>query len=272
MHSGIRYMAEWGVAAVAALQFLTRIPLPVSFIWSESTSRRSVVFYPLAGAVIAAALGAAYQLLPKFLPAAPSAALLLVFWIWLSGALHLDGFMDTADGLGSNRSKERMLEIMKDPRVGAFGVVAGAGLMIVKFSLLFSLVENTQAGSVNIASALVAVPVLSRAFLPWAIVGWPYAGGSGGMGAALSSTGVRHAAASLLVAAVCATLLFALFGTGDIEFAASLLAGGAAITAAAGVSAARRLSRRLGGLTGDTYGALVEFLELVLLIALTALS
>lgn len=272
MRRVIDYLAQWGVAAVASLQLLTRIPLPFMLPWNEKTGPRSVVFYPMAGAVIGALLFGAYRLLTEFLPPGPSAALLLMFWIWLTGALHLDGFMDTADGFGSNRSRERMLEIMKDPRVGAFGVVAGAGLMIVKFSLLLSLIEYAQASSVNIAAAVAAVPVLSRAFVPWAVVLWPYAGGSSGMGAALKATGVRHAAAATLVAAIAAAALFASLGTGDAEFALPLLLGSAIITAAVGSLAAWRMSRRLGGLTGDTYGALVEGLELALLLVLVALG
>ncbi|WP_274363445.1 adenosylcobinamide-GDP ribazoletransferase [Paenibacillus thermotolerans] len=270
MRRGMDYLAQWGIAAVASLQLLTRIPIPVMLPWNDKTGRRSVVFYPFAGAVIGALLFGAYHLLTAFLPPAPSAALLLVCWIWLTGALHLDGFMDTADGFGSNRPKERMLEIMKDPHVGAFGVVAGAGLMIAKFALLLALIEYARSGSVNVIAAVAAVPVLSRAFIPWAVVLWPYAGGSGGMGAALKATGVRHAAAATLVAALCGAALFASLGSGDAEFALPLLLGGAVMTAAVGTLAAWRMSRRLGGLTGDTYGALIEILELALLLALTA--
>jgi adenosylcobinamide-GDP ribazoletransferase len=255
---------------VAALQLLTRVPLPFALPWNEKTGRRSVVFYPFAGAVIGVVVGACLLLLPRILPVAPSAALTLLVWIWFTGALHLDGLMDTADALGSNRPRERMLEIMKDPRVGAMGVVAGAGAIVLKFSLLYSLMDAAVGGALNIGAALAAVPVLSRAFLPWAVIGWPYAGGSAGMGAALETTGVRHAAASLVLAAVCAAVLFGALGTGDLEFAVPLFIAGAAVTLAAGCFAAWRIARRLGGLTGDSYGALVEGVELALLVALAA--
>ncbi|WP_233531305.1 adenosylcobinamide-GDP ribazoletransferase [Paenibacillus alkalitolerans] len=272
MRRTARNLINWGVGALAALQLMTRLPLPFALPWNDATGRRSVVFYPLAGAVVGALAGCGFMLLPRALPDAPSAALLLVLWIWVTGALHLDGLMDTADGLWSNRPRERMLEIMKDPRVGAMGVVAGCSALVLKFALLSALVESARAGAPNIGAAVAIVPVVSRAFLPWAVAGWPYAGGSAGMGASLASAGVRHAAASLPVAAMCAAVLFAAFGTGDIEFAAPLFAGGLAVAAAVGAFAAWRIARRLGGLTGDTYGALVECIELALLTALAALG
>jgi adenosylcobinamide-GDP ribazoletransferase len=263
-------LGHWVSAAVSAVQLLTKLPLPAPAAWNEAVGRRSIVFYPLAGAVIGLALGAVFAWIPVLLPSAPAAAVLLGVWVWLTGGLHLDGWMDTADALGSYRSRERMLEIMKDPRVGAMGVAAGTLLLLGKLTLLYALLEYARMGSVNVGAALACVPIAARAFLPWAIVGWPYAGGAGGMGAALRSAGYRHAFASLVIAAAGVLLVFRAVGTGDAEFVVWIGAAAGLLTAAAGSIGSLWLSRKLGGLTGDSYGALTEGLELLLLLTLAA--
>lgn len=272
MRGGDRNVGNWMNAAVLALQLLTRLPVPVSVPWNETVGKRSVVFYPLAGAVVGLAVGAAYWALLLALPAAPAAALAVALWVGVTGGLHLDGWMDTADAIGSNRSRERMREIMKDPHVGAMGVAAGVLLLLVKAALVYGLIEHSLAGSLNVGAAVAAVPVLARAFVPWAVVGWPYAGGSGGMGAVLRLAGWRHAFGSAAVAAVCTALLLLCFSTGDVLFLLPLALAGALLAALAGALGAFWLARRIGGLTGDTYGALIEGLELLLLLALAAVA
>jgi adenosylcobinamide-GDP ribazoletransferase len=270
MRGGGSQLGAWVSAAGSAVQLMTRVPLPWAVPWNEQVGRRSIVFYPLAGAVVGIVLAAAYWGLLQFLPPAPAAALFVSVWVWVTGALHLDGWMDTADAFGSNRSRERMLEIMKDPRVGAMGVAAGVLLLLGKATLVYALMEYTLAGSLNVGAAVAVIPVLARAIVPWAVVGWPYAGGTGGMGAVLCAAGLRHAIASLAVAAVCAALLLGGFGGSDSWLLLPIAAGGAALAAIGGAVGAVWMSRRLGGLTGDSYGALIEGLELLLLLALVA--
>lgn len=273
MRSGNSYVEGWVSAAVSALQLLTRFPLPVSVPWNDTVGRRSVVFYPLAGAVVGVLLGFAFWGLPLVLPLLPSAALVVAVWVWVTGGLHLDGWMDTADALGSYRSRERMREIMKDPHVGAMGMAAGVLLLLIKFTLVYALLDAVVLkGSFNLVAAVALVPVLARAFVPWAVVGWPYAGSVGGMGAVLRTAGWRHAIGSAVVAAVCIVLLLLYFSSGDVLFMLPMAVGGALLTALGGVIGAVWLARRIGGLTGDTYGALIEGLELLLLLALVALG
>lgn len=273
MRGGVRDgVVGWFGAAVMAVQLLTRVPIPLQVPWNDRIGRRSVVFYPLAGAVVGLLLGAGYAALARFLPPAPAAAALTALWVAVTGALHLDGWMDTADAFGSNRPRERMLEIMKDPRVGAMGVAAGTLLLLAKAACLFALLEASASGGPNVGAAAAAVPVLARAFVPWAVVGWPYAGGAGGMGAVLRSAGRRHAWASAALALGCAWALFACFGGGDAAMPLPLLGAGAVLVAAGGMLGAARMSRRLGGLTGDSYGALIEGLELLLLFGLVIVS
>ena len=106
-----------GQAFVAAIQFLTRIPVPVEVPFTNAVLKRSTLFFPVAGLLVGLATWGGGWLLQQVLPVMPAAALTLLIMLGMTGGLHLDGLMDTADGILSHRSRERMLEIMKDSRV-----------------------------------------------------------------------------------------------------------------------------------------------------------
>lgn len=263
------WVAEWQACA-SAFQFLTRILVPVQLSYTDELFRRSTVYYPAVGLIIGVLLAAAGWLLGPAglaLPAAPAAVLVLGFWVAITGALHLDGLMDTADGLLSHRSREKMLDIMKDSRVGAMGVVAGVLLLLLKFSLLLSLVS---AGGRALAF-LVLAPVWSRAFAVWAIAGWPYAREGSGLGRLFSSATRAEAAKATAWA-----LVFGILALAAMQFpwpvALGWGAGMGIITGGLGYWLARAMARKLGGLTGDTYGALIELLECAVLFAAVALA
>ncbi len=131
------------------LQFLTRISIVEQKDWCEKDFADSVRYFPLIGLVLgiiyAAFAALLLILLPQngfLLPHHVVAAALLILPILLTGGLHCDGFMDTMDGLFSGRSRERMLEIMKDSRVGANGVFAFVLLMIFNWSVLLDLLQS----------------------------------------------------------------------------------------------------------------------------------
>lgn len=257
---------EYAHALVAAFQLLSRIPFPVQVPYEERVLRRSVLFYPAVGCVIGLLLAAAGAGLSAVLPVSVSAALLTGLWVALTGGLHMDGLMDTADGLLSHRSRERMLEIMKDSRVGAMGVLACVLQLLIKYALLSALLDRGWAG--GSAALVAAVPVWSRWFMVAAIAGWPYAREGPGMGAMFKGAGPRHLLAASLLAALLSVGCLALVGAGGgLKQAAALSAAGAAAAGAAGMFAAARMARKLGGLTGDTYGALNEIVESALLLA-----
>ncbi|MBB6675350.1 adenosylcobinamide-GDP ribazoletransferase [Cohnella nanjingensis] len=272
-------MGGWIDSLVAALQFLTRLPVPSAAGGaSERAFRRSVVLFPAAGLAIGLLTAAFGALLRWGLPSWPAAVLLTAVWIGLSGALHLDGLMDTADGLLSHRSRERMLEIMKDSRVGAMGVMAGSLSVLMRAALLASLLQDGRTAWALCALAL--IPVWSRAFLPAAITGWPYARAEGsGLGGLFRGVGARHAVAAFAVAtALSAAVLAALvllakdsaglpLGWAQAAIAWSIAA---AFTYVAGSLTASAIARKLGGLTGDVYGAINELLELGLLLIMVA--
>ncbi|WP_409344778.1 adenosylcobinamide-GDP ribazoletransferase [Paenibacillus sp. MBLB4367] len=265
---------QWLHAAIAAFQLLTRLPLPIAIDYTDAVFRRSVVFYPFVGAVLGLLLAAAGTGLPYALPAFPAAVLLLGMWIYATGALHLDGLMDTADGLFSNRSREQMLEIMKDSRVGAMGVVAGVFVLLLKLSLLAALLDGDWRQA---APYICCVPLWSRAFLVVSIRCWPYARQGSGMGSYYRGVGTRHTVAALLVAAVL-TFVFSIaaqsMDTAASTWTAAAAAAGlvtlgfALVSFAFGTLLNGRMSAKLGGLTGDTYGAVNELVETGLLLVL----
>ncbi|MFS0837037.1 adenosylcobinamide-GDP ribazoletransferase [Paenibacillus sp. 1P03SA] len=267
----------WLLGLVTAIQFLTRLPLPVRIEWTPAVLRRSLAFYPVVGLILGLILAGSGWMLEKALPPMPAAALLLCLWIGLTGALHLDGLMDTADGLLSHRSRERMLEIMKDSRVGAMGVIVCAAVVLLKWSVMVPLLTG---GVLSGSWVLVLVPVWSRTFMAAAVALWPYARSGGGLGGffegekkpfALLGTGIAFLLSAVAGAYFRASggelplkpSLHALEGAGPLLWGFMLLA----VTFALGGILAAWMAKKLGGLTGDTYGALNELLEVLLLLA-----
>ncbi|MFB0847101.1 adenosylcobinamide-GDP ribazoletransferase [Paenibacillus oleatilyticus] len=278
MRAFIRLMRLWGEACAAAFQFLTRLPVPVKLDYNDALFRRSVVFYPFVGLVLGLITAAAGLLLISVLPPLPAAALLLGIWVLLTGALHLDGLMDTADGILSHRSRERMLEIMKDSRVGAMGVIAAVLVLLLKWSLLTELLLAAAGGQRNLWLFLVLVPLWSRWYMVVAIACWPYARQAGsGMGGFFRGVGAGHAAGSGLVAlllSVCVVAAGEAFGGLALPFwhMVGIVIILLAVTMGAGILMSVSIHRKLGGLTGDTYGAMNELLEAALLLVLVLIK
>lgn len=265
--SADRHRGEWRLAWLAAFQFLTRLPISISLPPSLTLFRRSTVFFPLVGLVIGAMIAGAGYGLGFILPFYVNAVLVLVLWLLISGGLHLDGLMDTADGLLSHRSRERMLEIMKDSHVGAMGVMACVLYLLLKAVLLAALLAE---GGLERFFLLAVIPVWSRAYMVMAIAGWPYARSRGGLGSMYQEVRGQHAFLAGLVAAGFTLAAFVLMpGSQGITKVLVLLSGIMLITYAAGSWLASAISRKLGGLTGDVYGALNELTEFLLLLAVT---
>jgi adenosylcobinamide-GDP ribazoletransferase len=260
--------------AAAAFQFLSRFPVKDGGDFSPELLHRSAAYYPLVGAAIGLAAAACAAGAAWLLPAWPAAVITLILWVGLTGGLHLDGWMDSADALLSYRSRERMLEIMKDSRVGAMGVLACVLLLLLKASLLAAWLEGSPVYGLPL---LLLPPVWSRWYMVRAMARFPIARGKEGLAASfagLPPSQERRAllcAALLTLAAAAAPMaLGAGGGAWPLQLAAACLVSPAAM--ACGTLAARRISRRLGGLTGDVYGALNELLEAVLLLLLVLLQ
>ncbi|MGI9860306.1 adenosylcobinamide-GDP ribazoletransferase [Moorella naiadis] len=246
-------MSNQLAAFLTALQFLTRVRLSnrgnreVSF-------QASIVYFPLVGLILGLILAAAGLVLNHFVPAA-RAGFLLALGVFLSGGLHLDGFIDTMDGLLSGRERERVLAIMKDSHVGAHGVTAVITLLLLKFSLLFSLPPaRLWLGDLPLSPFLLLMPVLARWAMVPALTCFPYARREG-LGNLFGAGQGRRALILATVAAIALSWL-------------ALGCGGLILMALVALTAwwwCRRLTVVLGGLTGDTYGALAELTEVFVL-------
>lgn len=236
-----------------ALTFLTTLPVPPLATWLEDDARRSVRAYPLVGLILGAILWATWWLLAAF-PDPVRGALLLGFGLLLTGALHLDGFCDVADAAFSSAVPERRREMLKDPHLGAFALAAGGTLLVLKAAAL---------GSPAQPAVLLVIPVLSRT-----LVVLPLTFGSLHASSRLgrdARTGIAEALIPLGLGAALTTVL----GVLTTQLATVFLLSAAALFTVTLLS--WWLSRRLGGLGGDAYGAVIETSEAVML-TLAALS
>jgi adenosylcobinamide-GDP ribazoletransferase len=263
MHAFRTLVLGWVLAGLAAFQFLTRFPLPVKMEYTAKLFRRSVVFYPFVGAIIGLIITLAGAGLREWLPSFPTSVILLSLWIAITGGLHLDGLMNIADGVLSHRPREQMLEIMKDSRVAARGVIVCVLYMLLKLSFIMELVD----GSWRFAAVFFfCTPIWSRWFMGSAIVRWPYVkvGGSGELGSLYRNVRSRHIIGASLIAYLLTLGALWIFGFGGIElFCYSI--GFPLVTGLLGWCIAHYLARKLGGLTRSSYGALNELLEMIIL-------
>lgn len=242
-------------AFLIALQFLTRLPVRLRRQPEARELGRSLLFYPLVGLIIGLLLALLALLAERLagLPFALHAALLLVVWVLLTGALHLDGLADTCDAWAGGRGdRERTLAIMKDPRSGPSGVTAVVLVLLVKFAALQAVLEAD-----NLMS-LVLAPVLGRAALPLLFLTTRYVR-PGGLGAALATNLPRKPAIAIVILSGAALP----FAAGAIGWTALLAAGAAFIYLRAS------MQLRIGGATGDTAGALVEITEVMVLVVVS---
>ena len=248
-----------------AVTFLTGIPLPVRGEVSPADLWRSMGWYPLVGLALGAAAWVVYAGLLALLPGLVAAVVAVLLLEAVTRGLHMDGLMDTADGLLSGAPRERALEIMKDSSVGAMGVVAAVLTLVLKVAALGAL---TRADA---AAPLLAGWCAARALPAVDVYAWPYARAAG-TGEAFTrerTPGPVLLAGGLLVAGVVAALFVTLAVDGAGAWYASLVVAVVAMTAALLVQAV--VAKRLGGLTGDVYGMGIELAEAAALVAGCAL-
>ncbi|MDF1718336.1 MAG: adenosylcobinamide-GDP ribazoletransferase [Antarcticimicrobium sp.] len=243
-----------GVYDIAvALALLTRLPLPHLPAAALADQARSAWAWPLAGLAVAAPaclLGA--LAIGAGLPATISAGLVLVTQAMLSGAMHEDGLADSADGLWGGMTRERRLEIMRDSRIGSYGVLAlilSAGL---RWAALTGLIAAGAWG------AVLAAAVLSRAGMPALMAALPHARTDG------LSHGVGRPGPGPVRGAVALAVALALVCTGWSALAAALCA------ALAVICVGMQARAQLGGQTGDILGAAQQIAEIAALLALLA--
>jgi len=232
-----------------AWQFLTIFPAPRNRGTGAGGIGPSIAFFPVVGLILGGMLLGLDQLFDLFLPSLLTNALLLVALVILTGALHLDGFMDTCDGFAVRTSPEERLRIMSDSRVGGFGVAGACCLILLKCVSLITLPEDLR------ASALLVMPMLSRSGAAYALLVFPSAKKTG-----LGQMYREQAGWVMLTIAMVFTLAVAI---AFLSYSGAALVGGIWLVV---FLVGKGLSSRLGGLTGDTYGAIIEFSEVCILI------
>ena len=231
---------------IASLQFISTLPLGKSRPFDPRGIR---IHFPLAGLAIGLMLTLFDQAASALWPDAVAAVLDVVLLAVISGAFHLDGLADMADGLYGHREHDQTLAIMKDSRVGAMGVVAVVCVLLVKTVALASL---TKARFV----ALLIVPAYARAAMIFGMRWLPYVRGEEGTGSPFFSTPLSIADFRFVLVPVLLSLLLGWRGVLlNIFFGLGL---GALILL---------YRRKLGGVTGDLLGAMVEIMEAILFVA-----
>lgn len=244
---------------VAAVTFLSVLPMPGRmqlFQHKDASPSRSVgsAYFPLVGLLLGLLLWLLVLVFAPLVPQFALAGLLVVALVLLTGGLHLDGLMDTCDGILGGATRERKLEIMRDSRVGSFGVLAGACALLLKFAFFASLGEHTLplALLVTLPSARWAMVLALRIF--------PGARPSG-LGATFRQavTSERVALAGMIALVI---VLIAGQWIGLVVWATS-----SAVALVLGFW----MTSSLGGLTGDCYGAIAEVAEVASLLVLVML-
>ena len=235
----------------------TLVPGP----WNRDATQREIsnsrIYYPAVGLLLGLMLlgieRGCREVFPDFL----TAAVLVVSLVMVTRGLHLDGLMDTCDGLFGGFNPERRLEIMRDSRVGAFGVAGAASVLLLKYGALVALLGLDDPGT---EWSLLLFPMVSRWAMVVALGAFPYVRLQG-LGSPFSQGGALWpTVAAAITAAVAAVLLGGIGGSG-------MLLGAAAMAGLLGWA----MAGRLGGLTGDTYGAINELVEIAALLAAVAI-
>ena len=239
--------AEWRLA----VGFFTRIPLHPNAELGPAGLARAAWAFPLVGVIVGVAGGIAFSVGDRLgLPILAMALLAVLATVLLTGALHEDGLADTVDGLGGGRSREDALAIMRDSRIGAFGVLALLFSVGLRVSCLAAMPDARTA-----VNALVAAHALSRGLLPMAML-WLEPARSDGLGAEAGRPTPPTTTAALIIA-IAAAMLALGSSRGLAAFAIAAVAMGAVAILA---------RRRIGGYTGDTLGATQQIGEIMVLL------
>ncbi len=230
------------------LMFLTRIPVPVKIKFEDKIFAKGVVSAPVVGLIIGFMIGCVYSFVNMTGKQLPAILMAVAAEIIITGGLHLDGLADTFDGIFSNRPKEKILQIMKDSRIGTNGAISLIFIICSKIALLFSLHSG------YILEYLFIMPVISRMNIAWTTGLSHYARKEGMAGAIIKYTGPREIA----IASGIAVILCAIFLKLAAVFVIPILIIFVFLFT-------RYVEKKIRGITGDTIGAVIELSEVVFL-------
>jgi len=232
---------------IEALRFLTILPIKIPF--DESALKRSSRLFPLVGLFIGIISILSFLLLSKIFSRDVSLFITIFVWEFITGGIHIDGFADTLDGLMSRRDREGILEVMRDSRIGTFGALAIFFILGIKYLAL--------KGSVNIFMSLLLPPIIARFLIALSIYLFPYARREGKGSVFTNSLGKKNLAFAFIITLALAVIIGRLRGL--IALLSALFFG---------YLFSLYLNWRIGGLTGDNYGAICEFTEAITLLIL----
>ncbi len=250
----LRREAEYFFGAV---RFFTRLPVPAWVGHSQEALDRAARYFPLVGILVGALGGLAFLLAALVLPVSIALLFSMAATLLVTGAFHEDGFADAVDGFGGGWSREQILAIMKDSRIGSYGAIAVGLMLLAKFNALYELPDDW------IAPAFVAAHAASRFCSTALIFTLDYVRDDDSSRA--KPLAVRMGAGSLAVAA-----LFGLAPLLLLPWEAALA--GLGLAALTTYLAARYFVRRIGGYTGDCLGATQQGAELAIYIGILALA
>jgi adenosylcobinamide-GDP ribazoletransferase len=224
-------------------------------VFTKEDYQKAVIYFPFVGLILGLILALLVLWGRLLLQPFTIAVLILFSEVLLTGGLHLDGFMDSCDALFSGRERERKLEIMKDSRVGAMGVIGLACLFLLKLSFLLELPEGI------LLKALIVMPMVGRWAIVYAVIFFPYARKKG-LGSSFHSTKSSYFICSSLF---CLIVFLLIVPLGKLYLALPLVAFGILVIT-------KRINTVLGGLTGDIYGMINEIGEVLFLIIFVLIS
>jgi len=237
-----------------AFQFLTIIPIKIKNI-EEKNIPESLVYFPFVGLILGIILWSAANILSilEFSPLAIN-IIVVILLIILSGGIHLDGLADTADAFLSRKNKEEMLNIMRDSHIGVMGVLSLISILLLKIAFLSSISLPLK----NISLLLMCVisrwsPVLSMFYSA-------YAREEGKAKVFIEGMNRKIFLFSLLIAILCVTAIWGLRGLYIFLIASALI-----------FLVNKFIERQIGGITGDTLGAVSELTEVMVLIVVCIL-
>ena len=238
---------------ILAITFLTRLPLPAPKKVAPEDIGESTPFFPLVGLILGGMLVGIYYFCSHFWQPLVVNIVLVISMIAFTGGLHLDGLMDTCDGVFSNKDRERTLEIMRDSRVGSMGVLAGICLLLLKITFLNEIGQDMK------IPVLLTFPMFGRWSMVYAISFFPYARTTSGLGSLFVEYAKHYYILIATIIILVVTIPFLLWKAFPVFI----------VVGFATWMMSRRLSKRLGGLTGDTYGAICETIETLSLAVLS---
>lgn len=238
------------------LQFMTRIPINKNLECGQENFRKAAFFMPLVGAIVGGVQWGAAVLLSKVLPANITAVLVFAISVLITGALHVDGLGDTCDGFYAFKGKDRIIEIMKDSRIGTYACIA------IVLDILLRITSLTYIIQYNFIMIIIIAPILGRlSLIVISLIGKPAkSSGSGNLFIGNMSKLIVFST-SLLTAAV--TILLIGFKEAIILVLVSFV-----ITALVN----KYSESKIGGLTGDLLGATNELVEIFVLVVFIALK